>query len=243
MVKKESTRQAFTARLIAACESAGIVGHGRNKQVARALQQLGCKISTPGVWKWFNAQSIPDDNNLLALSRLLGVRVEWLQYGMEKPAASLSLDSLNAQRNVFRIESLDIGQKSASGLHTRDEFVETIHAIEYGVDEARVLFNGRPAENIRLIAINSDSMVETFAPRDQLFVDISVKIFDGDGIYIFTLDNQVYLKRLQLQHKKIAVISDNKRYETWYLNREDVDSMQVVAKVILSQARHYQILG
>nr|WP_239952816.1 S24 family peptidase [Pantoea sp. Z09] len=204
---------------------------------------MGCKISTPGVWKWFNAQSIPDDNNLLALSRLLGVRVEWLQYGMEKPAASLSLDSLNAQRNVFRIESLDIGQKSASGLHTRDEFVETIHAIEYGVDEARVLFNGRPAENIRLIAINSDSMVETFAPRDQLFVDISVKIFDGDGIYIFTLDNQLYLKRLQLQHKKIAVISDNKRYETWYLNREDVDSMQVVAKVILSQARHYQILG
>ena len=229
MVKKESTRQAFTARLIAACESAGIVGHGRNKQVAKALQQLGCKISTPGVWKWFNAQSVPDDNNLLALSRLLGVRVEWLQYGMEKPAESL--------------ESLDIGQKSASGLHARDEFVETIHAIEYGVDEARVLFNGRPAENIRLIAINSDSMVETFAPRDQLFVDISVKFFDGDGIYIFTLDNQLYLKRLQLQHKKIAVISDNKRYETWYLNREDVDSMQVMAKVILSQARHYQLLG
>ena len=243
MVKKESTRQAFTARLIAACESAGIVGHGRNKQVAKALQQLGCKISTPGVWKWFNAQSVPDDNNLLALSRLLGVRVEWLQYGMEKPAESLSIDSLNAQRNVFRIESLDIGQKSASGLYVREEFVETIHAIEYGVDEARVLFNGRPAENIRLIAINSDSMVETFAPRDQLFVDISVKVFDGDGIYIFTLDNQLYLKRLQLQHKKIAVISDNKRYETWYLNREDVDSMQVVAKVILSQARHYQILG
>lgn len=243
MVKKESTRQAFTARLIAACESAGIVGHGRNKQVAKALQQLGCKISTPGVWKWFNAQSVPDDNNLLALSRLLGVRVEWLQYGMEKPAQSLSLDSLKAQRNVFRIESLDIGQKSASGLHARDEFVETIHAIEYGVDEARVLFNGRPAENIRLIAINSDSMVETFAPRDQLFVDISVKFFDGDGIYIFTLDNQLYLKRLQLQHKKIAVISDNKRYETWYLNREDVDSMQVMAKVILSQTRHYQLLG
>ena len=86
-------------------------------------------------------------------------------------------------------------------------------------------------------------MVETFAPRDQLFVDISVKFFDGDGIYIFTLDNQLYLKRLQLQHKKIAVISDNKRYETWYLNREDVDSMQVMAKVILSQARHYQLLG
>ena len=108
----------------------------------------------------------------------------------------------------------DIGQRSAQGIVARDELVETIQAIEYGLDEARVLFNGRPAENIRLIALNSDSMAGTFAPRDQLFVDISVHRFDGDGIYLFNLDNQLYLKRLQLQHKKVAVISDNKRYET-----------------------------
>jgi len=243
MVKKESTKQAFTTRLIAACESAGIVGHGRNKQVARALQQQGCKISTPGVWKWFNAQSVPDGGNLLALSQLLGVRVEWLQYGMEQPTDPVTLSTFTGHKNVFRVDSLDIGQRSAAGLPARDEFVETIQAIEYGLDEARVLFNGRPAENIRLIAINSDSMADTFAPRDQLFVDISVRMFDGDGIYIFTLDEQLYLKRLQLQHKKIAVISDNKRYETWYLNHDDVTSLKVLAKVIMSQARHYQILG
>lgn len=243
MVKKESTRQAFTARLIAACDSAGIVGHGRNKQVAKALQQLGCKISAPGVWKWFNAQSIPDNSNLLALSQLLGVRVEWLQYGMEKPTGPAALPELPGKSAVYRIESLDIGQKSVNGIPAREEFVETIQAIEYGIDEARVLFNGRPAENIRLIAINNDSMAGTFAPRDQIFVDISVRMFDGDGIYIFTLDNQLYLKRLQQQHKKIAVISDNKRYETWYLTLEEAACLQVHARVILSQARDYQILG
>ncbi|MBV4365864.1 helix-turn-helix transcriptional regulator [Erwinia sp. BNK-24-b] len=243
MVKKESTKQAFTARLIAACDSAGFIGHGRNKQITKALQQEGCKISAPGVWKWFNAQSIPDNANLLALSELLGVRVEWLQYGMEKSAVSSGLTSLPLHQGVFRIESLDIGQKTASGLHTRDEFVETIQAIEYDLDEARVLFNGRPAENLRLIAINSDSMAGTFAPRDQLFVDISIRMFDGDGIYLFTLDNQLYLKRLQLQHKKIAVISDNKRYETWYLTHDEAAEMQVHAKVIMSQSRDYQLLG
>lgn len=243
MVKKESTRQAFTARLIAACESAGIVGHGRNKQVAKALKEQGCQISTPGVWKWFNAQSVPDNGNLLALSRLLGVRVEWLQFGMEQSPEPPSLSAWASHKNVFRVDSLDIGQKTAAGIQARDEFVETIHAIEYGQDEARVLFNGRPAENIRLIAVNNDSMADTFAPRDQLFVDISVRRFDGDGIYIFTLDDQLYLKRLQLQHRKIAVISDNKRYETWYLNRDEVESLKVLAKVIMSQARQYQILG
>ncbi|WP_345827208.1 S24 family peptidase [Pantoea sp. BRR-3P] len=243
MVKKESTRQGFTARLIAACESAGIVGHGRNKQVALALQERGCKISTPGVWKWFNGQSIPDDNNLLALSQLLDVRVEWLQFGMEKPAALLTHHSLTPSQHLFRVESLDIGQHGVRSSSTRDELVETIQAIEYGLEEARVLFNGRPAENIRLIALNSDSMAGTFAPRDQLFVDISVHRFDGDGIYLFTLDDQLYLKRLQLQHKKVAVISDNKRYETWYLTLDEAKTLQVVARVIMSQARDYQILG
>nr|WP_231103599.1 MULTISPECIES: S24 family peptidase [Pantoea] len=195
------------------------------------------------MWKWFNGQSIPDDNNLLALSQLLDVRVEWLQFGMEKPAALLTQRSLVNPQHLFRVESLDIGQHGVRSSSTRDELVETIQAIEYGLEEARVLFNGRPAENIRLIALNSDSMAGTFAPRDQLFVDISVHRFDGDGIYLFTLDDQLYLKRLQLQHKKVAVISDNKRYETWYLTLEEAKTLQVVARVIMSQARDYQILG
>ncbi|UVC30234.1 chromophore lyase [Pantoea sp. SOD02] len=195
------------------------------------------------MWKWFNGQSIPDDNNLLALSQLLDVRVEWLQFGMEKPAVLLTQRSLVNPQHLFRVESLDIGQHGVRSSSTRDELVETIQAIEYGLEEARVLFNGRPAENIRLIALNSDSMAGTFAPRDQLFVDISVHRFDGDGIYLFTLDDQLYLKRLQLQHKKVAVISDNKRYETWYLTLEEARTLQVVARVIMSQARDYQILG
>ncbi|MEB5973708.1 hypothetical protein MXF20_16640 [Pantoea dispersa] len=169
--------------------------------------------------------------------------MEWLQFGMEKPDAALARHRLIDAQHMFRVESLDIGQRSAQGIMARDELVETIQAIEYGLDEARVLFNGRPAENIRLIALNSDSMAGTFAPRDQLFVDISVHRFDGDGIYLFNLDNQLYLKRLQLQHKKVAVISDNKRYETWYLTLDEAASLQVIARVIMSQARDYQILG
>ncbi len=141
------------------------------------------------------------------------------------------------------MNSFDLGQKSGAGLPVGDDFVETIQAIEYGQDEARVLFSGRPADHIRLIAINSDAMSDTFAPRDQLFVDISVQQFDGDGIYIFTLDEQLYLKRLQLQHKRIAVISDNKRYETWYLDRNEAGNLNVLAKVIMSQAGQYHILG
>ncbi|MFC7508460.1 hypothetical protein ACFQUX_17005 [Pantoea stewartii] len=115
MVKKESIKQAFTARLIAACESAGITGHGRNKQVACALQQQGCQISAPGVWKWFNAQSVPDNGNLLALSQLLGVRVEWLQYGMEQTPEPYLLQDMPCQKARFALTVLTWGKRQQWG--------------------------------------------------------------------------------------------------------------------------------
>ncbi len=83
----------------------------------------------------------------------------------------------------------------------------------------------------------------TFEPRDQIFVDVSVDFFDGDGIYIFTLDNYLYIKRLQLQHKRLAVISDNKKYETWYITDIEESGLNIRAKVLVSQSRAYKFHG
>lgn len=83
-------------------------------------------------------------------------------------------------------------------------------------------------------------MSGTFEPRDQIFVDVSIDYFDGDGIYIFVLDNDLYIKRLQKQHKKLAVISDNKKYETWYIEDGDYASLRICAKVLVSQSRAYR---
>ncbi|WP_416380877.1 S24 family peptidase, partial [Klebsiella pneumoniae] len=65
------------------------------------------------------------------------------------------------------------------------EFVEILHSVEYAPEEARHMFDGRKAENIRIINVRGDSMSGTIEPGDLLFVDISVKSFDGDGIYAF----------------------------------------------------------
>lgn len=46
----------------------------------------------------------------------------------------------------------------------------------------------------------------------MLFVDISIKNFDGDGIYAFLYDDTAHVKRLQKMKDKFFVISDNKSY-------------------------------
>ncbi len=181
---------------------------------------------------------------LVEISKALQVNPEWLSVGHgQMRTGALELvprQEVNGDRNGFLVEVLDIQASAGSGVTVHDEFIETIKSIEYSLDEAHTLFGGRLSENIKMIAVNGDSMSGTFEPRDQIFVDVSVDHFDGDGIYIFILDDRLYIKRLQLQHRRIAVISDNKKYETWYIDTTEIDSMRVAARVLVSQSRAYK---
>ncbi|WP_338506991.1 S24 family peptidase [Erwinia aphidicola] len=245
MVKRDNSKATFTARLIEACQLAGISGHGRNKLVADTMKKNGCNVSTPGVWKWFNSQAIPDSGNIVTLSKILGVRAEWLEYGVGTPTSDGSANHMFSKDydDVYRVDVFDIQASAGSGVMIRDEFVETIKSIEYASEEAKLLFHGRPSEHIKMIGVNGDSMAGTFEPRDQIFVDVSVDFFDGDGIYIFTIDDKLYIKRLQLQFDRLAIISDNKKYETWHMDKEKIDMIRIIAKVLVSQSRAYKFHG
>lgn len=185
---------------------------------------------------------------LIPISNALNVRPEWLDSGagpmrFDQGIKPIAPSSKPNAMDFYRVEVLDISASAGFGVSIRDEFIETIKSIEYSNDEARALFGGRPQEHIKMIAVNGDSMAGTFEPRDQIFVDVTIDYFDGDGIYIFVLDNNLYIKRLQLQHKRIAVISDNKQYETWYIDKESESSLTIVAKVLISQSRSYKLHG
>lgn len=176
------------------------------------------------------------DKVAVQIQNSLGLPRGWLD-GLADVAES---DMPKASASVYKVEVLDIKASAGTGVMVRDEFIETIKSIEYTADEARAIFGARHPEHIKMIAVNGDSMSGTFEPRDQIFVDVNHDYFDGDGIYIFTLDEKLYIKRLQLQHNRIAVISDNKKYETWYIDKQAEAGLHIVAKVLVSQSRAYK---
>lgn len=81
MVKKEDLKEEFSKRLRAALLNAGAGGRGQAGRIREAMKSQGITVSEPGVWKWLNASAIPDQTNILALSRWLNVKPEWLEYG------------------------------------------------------------------------------------------------------------------------------------------------------------------
>ncbi|VTM52381.1 putative phage repressor protein CI [Klebsiella pneumoniae] len=52
--------------------------------------------------------------------------------------------------DVFRVDILDLAVSAGPGI-VNQEFVEILHSVEYAPAEARHMFDGRKAENIRII--------------------------------------------------------------------------------------------
>ncbi|WP_442959109.1 MULTISPECIES: XRE family transcriptional regulator [unclassified Providencia] len=204
-------------------------------------------VSPQSVQQW-ETSTEPRKNRVMKIAEILGVDANWLLFGRpesenRKEVVKIELEDGSNVQERYKVEILDIEASAGSGVMVLDDFIETITAIEYSAEEAKRLFGGRTADTVKMITVKGDSMSGTFEPRDQIFVDITVNHFDGDGIYVFILDNQLYIKRLQMQYKKLAVISDNPRYETWYLEDNSIDGMFIQAKVLVSQSIKYKFHG
>ncbi|MHB5884810.1 XRE family transcriptional regulator, partial [Klebsiella pneumoniae] len=170
---------------------------------------------------------------LLDIAKALRVRPEWLSSGTGAMRADGEDDKKPSHINhdVFRVDILDLAVSAGPGI-VNQEFVEILHSVEYAPAEARHMFDGRKAENIRIINVRGDSMSGTIEPGDLLFVDISVKSFDGDGIYAFLYDDTAHVKRLQKMKDKLLVISDNKSYAAWDpIEKDEMNRVFVFGKV------------
>lgn len=182
---------------------------------------------------------------LLDIAKILKVRPEWLSSGSGAMRTDDEGENQSSRLNqdVFRLDILDLAVSAGPGI-VNQEFVEILHSVEYAPAEARHMFDGRKAENIRIINVRGDSMSGTIEPGDLLFVDISVKSFDGDGIYAFLYDDTAHVKRLQKMKDKLLVISDNKSYAPWEpIEKDEMNRVFVFGKVIGSMPQTYRKHG
>lgn len=226
----------FSERLHRAMTEAGYTQGKLAKSVGMAQSSVN---------KLLNGAS--SSRKTVEIASILGVRPEWLSTGAgpmrnDGERKECSTEKKN-DSSIFRIEVLDFTVSAGPGA-TNNEFVEVLHSVEYPVEEARHMFNGRKQEQIRIINVRGDSMSGTIEPGDLLFVDISVQRFDGDGIYAFLYDETSHVKRLQMMKDKLLVISDNKTYAPWDpIEREEMNRVFVFGKIIGSMPQTYRKHG
>ncbi|QJI32726.1 S24 family peptidase [Pseudomonas sp. ADAK18] len=84
--------------------------------------------------------------------------------------------------------------------------------------------------HLKMITGWGQSMAPTIKDRDPLLVDITIREFTGDGIYLFSHDEMLYVKRLQKKGKdRFKMISDNKHHDPEDIRVEDT---HILARVL-----------
>lgn len=76
-----------------------------------------------------------------------------------------------------------------------------------------------------------NSMYPTIKHADPMIVNISVQAFNGDGVFIFTWQGHLYIKRLQVHDAEhFDMISDNKQHKDRVIR---MDETYIHARVLL----------
>lgn len=85
--------------------------------------------------------------------------------------------------------------------------------------------------HLKMVTGWGQSMAPTIKHRDPLLVDISIREFAGDGIYMFSWEGHLYIKRLQwIGDDQIKMLSDNDRHPPQTIR---ADETFIQARVLL----------
>lgn len=85
--------------------------------------------------------------------------------------------------------------------------------------------------HLKMVTGWGQSMAPTIKHRDPLLVDISIREFAGDGIYMFSWEGHLYIKRLQwIGDDQIKMLSDNDRHAPQTIR---ADETFIQARVLL----------
>lgn len=112
--------------------------------------------------------------------------------------------------------------------HEYPEMLQDIRVSPRHLREMGVTF--KEHFHLKMITGWGQSMAPTIKDRDPLLVDVTIREFTGDGIYLFSHDEMLYVKRLQKKGKSLfKMISDNKHHDPEEIR---VDDTHILARVL-----------
>ena len=130
----------------------------------------------------------------------------------------------------IRFERLDVIASLGNG-YVNNETAEVVDYVHVDKAWAREKLGGN-LSRIQVITARGDSMQGTIEDGDVLFVDTSVRWFEGEGVYLISFADGLKAKRLQASvGGGLLVISDNPRYRTETVEDDKLEKLTICGRV------------
>ncbi len=166
------------------------------------------------------------ESTLIAISKALDIRLEWLRNGVGKRYFADRADGIKTDEVPYY-----------SDVTVEEDMMYADDATYYDVTPA--LFNISDTEGFCLVNCDDDSMSPMIAQDDKLLLNTAIDGFDSDGFYAINIDDKLTVRRLQKAGDKILVEADNKAYKSFKVTFDDV---KVVGKVV-SMIRNFETIS
>lgn len=138
--------------------------------------------------------------------------------------------SQNAANECITLDHIHINPSCGTGTSVYDDALIT--PIQLGIQLIKNVFNANP-NNLKVFKASGDSMESTIFDGDLLLVDVSRKDFANGGIFLLTINDEWYCKRLKLKiNGELEIISDNSHYEKEIKHPNDEIEIKIIGKVI-----------
>lgn len=212
--------------------------HGVQARFAKEVDESPQTINN---WK---RRGIPK-SKLLDVARAIGVDVH--QYLADPDGKRLPLparvgvpqvvDYAVSKRGApatYSIARLDIGGSMGIGGRVSPELETIVGTIDINQQWVRAhLPNISSPKNLRVITGYGDSMEGTYNDGDVLFVDTGFEDIKLDAVYVFRIEKEIFIKRVQRRPDgSIAILSDNKKYEPYVIQNVDKIDLHVIGRVV-----------
>ncbi|WP_243140671.1 S24 family peptidase [Pelistega ratti] len=160
-----------------------------------------------------------------------------LEVAMDKPYGWLDQDHSEHKDDVtdgyISLTYYDI--QSSAGNGNNVEYFPAIKQITVLEDWANSQLGYNASKRIKLIQNKGVSMYPTIRDGDILMVDITCNRFDGDGIYIIAINDELFTKRLirDIDDGSLLIVSDNQTagYKTKRITKREEHLLTICAKV------------
>lgn len=167
-----------------------------------------------------------------ALARRIEIVLRVERGWLDQPQWSAKSVTTSRGISVPRLEGLRASMGAMGSIPQEHE--QVVERIDLNPNWARRQFRILSSpDNLAFIVGWGDSMSPTYNHGDIIFVDTGVSDVKVDAVYVFSLRQELFIKRLQrLPDHSLRVISDNKQYETYVLDARARKEMLTHGRVI-----------
>jgi phage repressor protein C with HTH and peptisase S24 domain len=200
-------------------------GISSQSELAKELE-----INRSGITHARNNNKIPD-KWIVKLYRNFGFNPKWIETGI----GSVYLHSQSNNDVQFKyIPKVEARLSAGTGSFECDENIS-----EYLSFQTKWLSAKGSANSMVAMEVFGQSMEPVIREGDTVLIDQSRKDILAGAIYAVGVEDTILVKRLEKHPNKLVLCSDNKDYAPIYLEREDIEKVRIIGKVIWS-SREYR---